>query len=173
MSAAPRKAARSPVGRQRTEFLRRCRARIQPADLGLPASRYKRTGGLRRNLLEILLSSPVRHMTAAQLETTARRLIARLRFDYSRNADDPRFEAFIARLDALSPLFRRLWRIPEFTLRGFGIHRFTHPRFGALAFEHTSCVPDGHQDIRVVICMPDNAAAKRAVAQANAELATG
>lgn len=283
--SAPRKAARSPVGRQRTEFLRRCRARIEPGDVGLPVSRHKRTGGLRRedvaslsgvsvswynwleqgrdmnvsddvlerlcgtlrlsedervylfslvqhrapratrkarqetppeiermidglrvpaiamnlrwdvlswnrvnsviyrdyarvppgqrNLLEILLSSPVRHMTAAQLETTARRLIARLRFDYSKNADDPRFEAFIARLDALSPLFRRLWRIPEFTLRGFGIHRFTHPRFGALAFEHTSCVPDGHQDIRVVICMPDNAAAKRAVAQANAELATG
>ena len=29
-------------------------------------------------------------------------------------------------------------------MRPFGIHRFMHPQFGELAFEHTSYVPDGH-----------------------------
>jgi transcriptional regulator with XRE-family HTH domain len=116
-----------------------------------------------RNLLEILLVRPVHHMSPAILEETARKVIARLRFDYSKNADDPKFEALIRRLESLSPLFRRLWRTTEFTLRPYGVHRFTHPRFGELAFEHASCVPDGHPDIRIVMCMPENAAARAAI----------
>jgi transcriptional regulator with XRE-family HTH domain len=124
-----------------------------------------------RNLLEILFTRPVQHMSPVQLETTAQRLIARLRFDYSKCTDDPKLEALVHRLNSSSPLFNRIWRTPEFTLRSFGTHRFTHARFGQLAFEHTSCVPDGHPNIRVVICAPDNAAAKRAVAQVNADLA--
>lgn len=277
-----RKRLLSAVGRQRSEFLRRCRTRIDPDALGLPRSHRKRTEGLRRedvaslsgvsaswytwleqgrdmrvsddvlerlchtlrlsedertylfslvqhrapritrdarqeappdvlrfidgmafpaiamnlrwdvlawnkyntaiyrdygalapgdrNLLEILFTQPVGHMTPMQLENTGRRMVARLRFDYSRNSEDPRFEALIRRLDTQSPLFRRMWRIPEFSVRGFGLHRFTHRRFGELAFEHTSCVPDGHPGIRMVICLPDNAAAKRALQQVTAEL---
>ena len=273
-----RKRLRSPVDRQRADFLKRCRTRLNPAELGLPQPRRKRTEGLRRedvaalsgvsvswytwleqgrdmrvsddvlerlchtlrltedervylfslvqhrvpraprnappeappeivrminglnvpaiimnlrwdvlawnrlntliyrdyntmpaadrNLLEIVLSRKASHLSPIDLESTARRLIARLRFDYSKSDDDPRFEALIRRLDAGSPVFRRIWRIPEFSLRAFGVYRFKHPRYGELAFEHTSNVPDGHPHIRVVICMPDNAAAKKAVAQA-------
>jgi transcriptional regulator with XRE-family HTH domain len=273
-----RKRLRSPVDRQRADFLKRCRTRLDPAELGLPQPKRKRTEGLRRedvaalsgvsvswytwleqgrdmrvsddvlerlchtlrltedervylfslvqhrvpraprnappeappeivrminglnvpaiimnlrwdvlawnrlntliyrdyntmpaadrNLLEIVLSRKASHLSPIDLESTARRLIARLRFDYSKSDDDPRFEALIRRLDAGSPVFRRIWRIPEFSLRAFGIYRFKHPRYGELAFEHTSSVPDGHPHIRVVICMPDNAAAKKAVAQA-------
>jgi transcriptional regulator with XRE-family HTH domain len=124
-----------------------------------------------RNLLEVLFTRPVQHMSPAQLEATAQRLIARLRFDYSKCTDDPKLEALVHRLNTNSPLFNRIWRTPEFTLRSFGSHRFTHARYGQLVFEHTSCVPDGHPHIRVVICAPENAAAKRAVAQANLALA--
>jgi transcriptional regulator with XRE-family HTH domain len=278
-----RKRLRSTLDNQRAEFLRRCRARIKPSELGLPEAQRKRTGGLRRedvaalsgvsvswytwleqgrdmrvsddvlerlcqtlrlsedervylyslvqhrlprvhhdicpeappdvvrminvlnvpavvlnlrwdalawnrlnsmifrdygelpagerNLLEMMLTRPVHQMSPTELENTARRMIARLRFDYSKCADDPRFDALIRRLDAVSPLFRRLWRIPEFSLRAYGIHRFTHPRYGELVFEHTSSVPDGYSDVRIVICTPENAAAKRAIAQANAEIA--
>jgi hypothetical protein len=130
---------------------------------------YGQIPAAERNLLEILLSRPVNHIRPEELEDTARRLIARLRFDYSKNADDPKFEALIRRLTTMSPLFKRIWRLPEFSLRAFGIHRFTHPRFGELAFEHTSCVPDGHPNIRLVICTPQNTAARRAVAEVNAE----
>jgi transcriptional regulator with XRE-family HTH domain len=271
------KRLRSPVDQQRGEFLRRCRARIDPSELGLPRSRIRRTEGLRRedvaslsgvsacwyawleqgrdmrvsddvlerlsqtlrlsdderiylfslvqhrvprmrgesqeeapadvvrlinalsvpaiamnlrwdvlawnrmnsriyrdystmpveqrNLLEILLAQPVRHLDPRALEITARRLVARLRFDYSRHADDPKFDALIRRLSARSPLFRRVWRMPEFTLRPFGIHRFTHPKYGELAFEHTSCTPDGHPHIRIVTCTPENDAARAALTQ--------
>jgi transcriptional regulator with XRE-family HTH domain len=123
-----------------------------------------------RNLLEILFTRPVKHMSEEQLEATAERLVARLRFDYSRCTNDPKFEALVHRLSTRSPLFSRLWRTPEFTLRGFGVHVFNHARYGRLAFEHTSCVPDGHPGIRVVFCTPDNAAAKRSVAEVAAGL---
>ncbi len=122
-----------------------------------------------RNLLEILLTKPVRHMSATQLEATAQRLCARLRYDYSKCADDPKFDALVRRLSASSPLFSRVWRFPDFTLRAYGLHRFTHARFGSLAFEHTSYVPDGYPGIRVVICNPENAAARRAIELVTAE----
>lgn len=278
------KKLRSPLGNQRSAFLRRCRARLSPAEVGLPEPQRSRTTGLRRedvaalagvsaswytwleqgreirvsddflerlcrtlrlsederiylfslvqhrlprlprdpgaeapaevvrmvhalnvpaiamnlrwdvlawnpihnlfyrdygampvgerNLLEVLFTRPVRHMTPEQLEVTARRLIARLRFDYSKSTDDPKLEALVYRLNATSPLFSRIWRTPEFTLRSFGPHRFTHARYGQMLFEHTSCVPDGHPQIRVVICAPADAATLRAVAQANAGLAS-
>jgi transcriptional regulator with XRE-family HTH domain len=281
-STTTRARLRTPVDHQRSEFLRRCRARIRPEDVGLRASGRSRTGGLRRedvaalsgvsaswytwleqgrdirvsdevlervsqtlrlsedervylfslvqhrpprqprdtrsemppdvermlqglhvpavalnprwdvlgwnavhsalyrdyglvppqerNLLEILLIKPVKHMTAAQQETMARRLIGRLRFDYAKHVGDPKFEALFRRLVTHSPLFNRLWRTPDFTLRSYGMHEFKHARFGQLAFEHTSVVPDGHPNVRVVICTPYSAAAKRAVATVNAEL---
>lgn len=124
-----------------------------------------------RNLLEILLLRPVKHIATAQLEQTASRLVARLRYDYAKCGDDPKFEALVHRLNMQSPLFNRLWRAPEFTLRSYGLHRFTHARFGQLAFEHGSLVPAGDSCFRLVICTPENAAAHNALAQVNAELA--
>lgn len=123
-----------------------------------------------RNLLEMLVTRPASHLTPAQLENAVRRLIGRLRFDYSKCADDPRFEALFKRLIASSPLFARLWRVPDVALNAFGIHTIQHARFGLITFEHTSYVPDGHPYIRVVVCTPENAAARRAVAIVNAEL---
>jgi hypothetical protein len=110
-------------------------------------------------------------MTAAELEYAARRLVGQWRFNYSKCADDPRFETLFRRLSANSPLFQKLWREPDFTLRSYGIHRIRHERFGALTFEHTAYVPDGHPNIRVVICTPHDAAAQRAVGAVVAELA--
>src|SRR6476661_4740367 len=48
LGPATRKRLRSPVDTQRAEFLRRCRTRMDPAELGLPQPRRKRTAGLRR-----------------------------------------------------------------------------------------------------------------------------
>src|SRR5690606_16516145 len=121
-----------------------------------------------RNLLEMLLAGPADRLAPAQLENALRRLIGRLRFDYSKCADDPKFEALFRRLTA-SPLFARLWRVPDVALNAFGVHTIEHPRFGQITFEHTSFVPDGHPYIRIVVCTPENAAAKRAVEIVNAE----
>jgi transcriptional regulator with XRE-family HTH domain len=121
-----------------------------------------------RNLLEMLLLQPTR-LTPEQVEKAVRRLIGRLRFDYSKCADDPRFEALFRRLVTHSPLFARLWREPDVALNAFGLYTIQHPRFGTLTFEHTSYVPDGHPNIRVVVCTPEDEAARRAVAIVNEE----
>jgi len=275
--------SRLPMDRQRGEFLRSCRARIKPSDLGLPVPQRKRTDGLRRedvaalsgvsvswytwleqgrhmrvsdevlerichtfrlsederiylfslvqhrpprlhrdarfeappeivrmingvtapavvmnlrwdvlawnplnsmffrdygatpvserNLVEILFTHPSYYEDPVEFENMARRVLAKLRVDYSKSGDDPGFESLIRRLNTVSPLFRRVWRTPEINVRSYGIHRFRHPRFGELAFEHTSYVPDGHPTVRVVICMPNDAATRQAVAQVNAEIA--
>ena len=110
----------------------------------------------------------MRRLTAAFHQ---QRLVSRLRFDFSKCADDPEFEALFRRLVTHSPLFNRLWRGPEFSLHSFGPHRFTHARFGLLTFEHTSYIPDGHPYIRVVICTPENEAARRATAIINTSTA--
>jgi transcriptional regulator with XRE-family HTH domain len=123
-----------------------------------------------RNLLELIFTRPNRHMTETQLEGMAHRLCARVRYDYSQNPDDPKFEALVRRLCARSPLFNRFWRGSDFTLRSYGLHYFNHPRFGMLSFEHTSHVPDGHPNLRVVFCTPENPAARKAIAQALSEL---
>jgi transcriptional regulator with XRE-family HTH domain len=124
-----------------------------------------------RNLIEILFTRLTYKMSPLAFENMARRVLAKLRVDYSNSAPDPRFEALIRRLDAISPLFHRMWRSPEINVGSYGIHRFIHPRYGELAFEHTSYVPDGHPHTRVVICAPDDEATAQAIAQANAEVA--
>ncbi len=46
--AGGRRVSDRPLDRQRGEFLRSCRARISPVDLGLPEPQRRRTAGLRR-----------------------------------------------------------------------------------------------------------------------------
>lgn len=124
-----------------------------------------------RNLLEILMIRPVHTMSPAQQEAMGRRLIGRLRYDFSRCPNDPKFEALLHRLLSLSPVFRKLWRMPDVALRAYGPHTFNHPRFGEVTFEHTSYIPDGYPTLRVVVCTPHSLGAMRAITLVNAELA--
>ena len=270
------KLPRLPLDQQRAEFLRNCRARIKPADVGLPAPQRRRTEGLRRedvaslsgvsvawytwleqgrqirvsddvlerichtfrlsedervylfslvqqrpprphhaariepppeivrmieasagpavimnlrwdvlawnplssalirdygtvpasqrNLLEILFSGPEPQTNAVDVEDTARRLLAKVRVDYSKSGKDPQFEALLRRLETQSPLFRRLWRAPDINVRSYGLHRIAHPAFGELVFENTAYVPDGQPGIRVVLFTPYDAVTRAAVA---------
>ena len=132
---------------------------------------YATTPAAERNLVEILFTRQSYYTEPAEFEKMARRMLAKLRVDYSKSGDDPRFEALIRRLEILSPVFRRVWRSPEINIRSYGIHRFRHPQFGELAFEHTSYVPDGHPTVRVVLCSPDDEATRRAVAHVSDEIA--
>ncbi len=275
-----RKVSRLPIDRQRADFLRSCRARIKPAELGLPSPQRRRTEGLRRedvaalsgvsvawytwleqgramrvsdevlerichtfrltsdereylfslvqhrsprlqhesqveapeelsrmlqsvavpallmnlrwdvlgwnelntrifrdyavlpagerNLVDLLFTRPSYYKNPDDFEAMARRVLAKLRVDFSKSTEDPKFEAMIRRLDASSPVFRRIWRTPEINVRSYGVHRFLHPAYGELSFEHTTFVPDGHPTLRVVLCTPVDAATRGAIAAASA-----
>jgi hypothetical protein len=124
-----------------------------------------------RNLAIVMFTKPVKNMTPAQFEQTARRTVARLRYDYSRTAERGGFDALVRYLCLRSQLFSRLWKLPEVSLRAFGVHCFTHPRFGPVSLDHTSFTPDGHPYLRVVICSPADVATRNAISKVNAELA--
>jgi transcriptional regulator with XRE-family HTH domain len=277
-----RKVSRLPIDRQRAEFLRSCRARIKPADLGLPAPQRKRTEGLRRedvaalsgvsvawytwleqgremrvsdevlerichtfrlsgdertylftlvqhrpprlhqeagfeapaelvrmiesvalpavvlnirwdvlawnhlnsvffrdygllapaerNLVELLFTRPSYYKDPADFDDMARRVLAKLRVDYSNSDSDPRFEALVRRMETLSPTFRRMWRTPEINVRSYGIHRFIHDTQGEVSFENTSYEPAGHPMLRVVLCTPADESTRLALTRARAAL---
>ena len=278
MTTNTRRVSRLPIDRQRAEFLRSCRARIKPADLGLPAPQRKRTEGLRRedvaalsgvsvawytwleqgremrvsdevlerichtfrltddersylftlvqhrpprlqnetgaeappelvraleavgvpalllnlrwdvlawnrlnalffrdysdvpagerNLAELLFTRPSYYKDPADFDDMARRVLAKLRVDYSNSDSDPKFEALVRRLETHSPTFRRMWRTPEINVKSYGIHRFLHDRMGEVAFENTSYQPAGHPALRVVLCAPADERTRRLVAEA-------
>lgn len=126
---------------------------------------YAATPPAERNLVHLLFTQPSYYEDPEEFEKMARRVLAKLRVDYSKSGDDPKFEAMIRRLNMTSPVFRRVWRTPEINVRSYGIHRFRHPQYGQLTFEHTSYVPDGHPATRVVICMPHDEATQKVVGE--------
>ena len=121
-----------------------------------------------RNLVEQLFTRPLLYGTPQDTENMARRILAKLRVDYSRIGDDPKFEAMIRRLESTSALFRTLWRGPDINVGSYGINRISHPKYGDLAFENVSSVPDGHPSLRLVICLPADDRTRAIVAQLSA-----
>jgi transcriptional regulator with XRE-family HTH domain len=114
----------------------------------------------RRNLLRILLVEDDAYRQDPVLyEATARRILAKFRADYSQRLDDPGFDELIADLTVSCPIFSRLWSLAEVV----GKHEAVvmHPR-GQGAFEHTSYVPEGSPNLRLVVFTPcdDVSAAK-------------
>jgi transcriptional regulator with XRE-family HTH domain len=114
----------------------------------------------RRNLLRILLIDDVAYQRdAAAYEAMARRILAKFRVDYSQTPDDPSFEELIEELNEACPIFRRLWGRAEVVGRTEAVAN--HPALGGLTFEHSSYVPEGSPNLRVLIFIPhDDATAK-------------
>ncbi len=119
----------------------------------------------RRNLFRILMTGPEYRENASEFETLARRIVAKLRVDYSQAANDPDFDALIREMSEVSPMFRALWRSPEVSDRSEGVHLLKHPQLGGITFEHTSYVVEGIPTLRVVIFAPYDAESARKVAQ--------
>ena len=122
----------------------------------------------RRNLLRILLVEDDAYRQNPELyESTARRLLAKFRVDYSQAPGDPAFEELIADLSASCPIFDRLWALAEVV----GTHEaiVTHPRGPGVTFEHSSYVPEGSPKQRLIIFTPCNEVSVAKVKEAIAE----
>ena len=109
-----------------------------------------------RNLIKVLLTNPVFQENPDDFEVMARRILAKLRVDYSQAAGDPQFDVLIDELTELSPAFRRLWPSPEIVGHSEGVHVFIHPRVGGITLEHTSYVVEGAPALRVVLFAPND-----------------
>jgi hypothetical protein len=86
----------------------------------------------------------------------ARRVLSKLRVDYSQAAGDPDFDALIEEMIRISPIFARLWGSTEISARSEGKHVFPHPRVGGIAFEHTSYSVEGAPKLRLVVFVPQD-----------------
>jgi transcriptional regulator with XRE-family HTH domain len=115
---------------------------------------YAKLPAEERNLLKILLTYPEYQRDPAEYEATARRVLAKFRVDYSQSAGDPAFEALICELDEQCELFRHLWPCSEISSRSEGINVVRHVQLGGITFEHSSYVPEGSRNLRVIIFVP-------------------
>jgi transcriptional regulator with XRE-family HTH domain len=126
----------------------------------------------RRNLLRILLVEDEAYKQDPELyEAMARRILAKFRVDYSQNAGDPAFEALITDLAASCPAFFRLWNLAEVVGKHDAV--VTHPKGPGVKFEHSSYVPEGNPNLRLVIFTPCTEASvglvQEAIAQARVD----
>jgi transcriptional regulator with XRE-family HTH domain len=112
----------------------------------------------RRNLIRILLKEdPQYQVDPQEYYAIARRVLSKLRVDYSQAADDPAFDALIEEMTASCPIFAKLWGSTEICTRAEGLHTWSHPTEGAIAFEHTSYAIEGAPTLRVIIFAPQDA----------------
>jgi transcriptional regulator with XRE-family HTH domain len=123
----------------------------------------------RRNLLRILLVEDEAYKQDPVIyEAMARRVLAKFRVDYSQNAGDPAFEALIADLAASCPAFFRLWNLAEVVGKHDAV--VTHPKGPGVKFEHSSYVPEGNPNLRLVIFTPCTEASLGLVRDAIAQM---
>jgi transcriptional regulator with XRE-family HTH domain len=122
---------------------------------------YDKLKTCERNLLRILLVQDERYqLDPLQYRAMTRRVLAKFRVDYSHAANKAPFDMLITELSAQSPIFRELWNGHEVVTRSVGVGRY--PQLGGIAFEHSSYIPEGYADLRVVTYVPhdEDSAAK-------------
>jgi transcriptional regulator with XRE-family HTH domain len=114
-----------------------------------------------RNLLKILLTEADFQRDPSEHEDIARRVLAKVRLDYSQSADDPAFDRLIEELTAACPIFHRLWRSSEIVNCSEGVYTTSYPDVGEIAFEHTSYTIEGSAHLRLLLFCPANASSDR------------
>jgi len=107
-----------------------------------------------RNLLKILFTGGDYPVGSDEYNSMARRLVAKLRVDYSQFPGDAGIEALVNELGAEFPIFRELWNSVEVSGRSEGQSVVHHPDVGDIALEHTSFVPEGRPTLRLVMFAP-------------------
>jgi hypothetical protein len=110
-----------------------------------------------RNLLRILMTDPFYQSDPVEYDAMARRVLSKVRVDYSQAAGDPAFDALIEEMIRICPIFAKLWGSTEISARSEGKHVFPHPRVGSISFEHTSYSVEGAPKLRLVVFVPRDA----------------
>jgi len=107
-----------------------------------------------QNLLRYLLTGDEYQSDPEEYEAMAQRVLAKFRVDYSQASDDPGINELIEELTKTCPIFAKFWAGSEVTMRSHGINVVRNPQLGGVTFEHTSYVPEGSPNLRVIIYVP-------------------
>ncbi|KAA5829254.1 hypothetical protein F1721_26715 [Saccharopolyspora hirsuta] len=111
------------------DFLRSRRARLTPADVGMPAA------GLRREEVAVLAGVGVSWYRYWQ--DAARAMLGQYQADAARCADDPEFDRLATDMCAVSPAFAEIWAEHHVGSNTRGTKVLDHPEAGELLFEYT------------------------------------
>jgi transcriptional regulator with XRE-family HTH domain len=107
-----------------------------------------------RNLLRYTFCNPAARRLIVDWDVRARRLVAEFRADCGPYLKDPFLMRFVARLEADSPEFMRLWRMRDVVARAGGTRRFRHPVRGPIEVAQMTFRPANRPDIKLVIHLP-------------------
>ncbi len=107
-----------------------------------------------RNVLKLLLSDPVWQADPEEYDNIVRRVIAKLRLDFSRSTTDPSLQALIAELTETSPTFRRIWASNLVSRTEKGIHTYKVEGFGPITMENSAYALEEDPTLRLVMFSP-------------------
>ena len=88
------------------------------------------------NLLELVFGDAELAALMVDHDEEQIRLVAQFRVHRTATPDEPELDALVARLEASSPGFRRLWRARDVAPFVTALRVFDHPRAGRLEFDH-------------------------------------
>ncbi|WP_433055191.1 helix-turn-helix transcriptional regulator [Dactylosporangium sp. CS-033363] len=113
--------------------------------------------GLRRFLVYRWFTEPGTRQVQPDhdVEQHARQMVADLRAAAGRRPDDPVVADLVARLEAASPDFRRLWAEHEVAVRRADRKTFLHPRVGPVLMDCETLVTPDQGQLMVVLTPAD------------------
>jgi len=109
-----------------------------------------------RNLLRIILTTDSFRTDPDEFEAIARRVLSKFRVEYNQAPDDPQMQELVEDLRAACPNFDEIWTSAEVRNRSVGVHVARHPELGAFTFEHSSYVPEGSPNLRLIVFVPND-----------------
>ncbi|WP_406140846.1 helix-turn-helix transcriptional regulator [Streptomyces sp. NBC_01089] len=132
----------------RTDVLRwnRAYAALHPALVSAPPGE--------RNTLWHLFAAPDGQHPIVNRDEQAPEAVAGFRYRYSQNAGDPRWQDFVTRLCAASPLFSRLWATHDVAPPHLCDKRYDITGIGEVSLRATGMELTDHPGVRLVVQTP-------------------
>jgi hypothetical protein len=93
-------------------------------------------------------------------EADAQSLLANFRANFGQATDAGAFLPLIAKLNAVSAPFRRMWASHDVSELAEGVTNLRSPRLGEVLFRHQALMPVAMPDARIVIFIPASSSAR-------------
>jgi transcriptional regulator with XRE-family HTH domain len=108
----------------------------------------------RNTLISVLTNPATRRRFGASWAPQARQIVAQFRATHDLWAGDPAFRELLERLDRGCPEFAGWWKAHDIKGSAAGLKTITHPKKGALRFEHASFQANDDPALRLIIYTP-------------------
>jgi transcriptional regulator with XRE-family HTH domain len=104
-----------------------------------------------RNVFKLMFTRPRYRETMLNWEEDARSLVAKLRVNYGQAGGAAEFATLVQEMIERSDNFRRMWAEHAVSDPGEGVTIYQSRRHGTLVFRHSTLMPEGLPDLRVVV----------------------